>query len=96
MKYKLNVGTAAQYQAPETNEDRIVVPFEIVDESGTVVFEHKESFPITATEDEIREVLARHLTVFEEDTNRHETVKDRQEKADAAQEVTANISNITL
>ena len=94
--FTLKVGQAAHYDDIEQKETRIVVPFEIVDETGTVINEQKQSFPISTTEAEIRETLQRALAVYTEDHERYEANKERQGQLDASHEIITNISNITL
>lgn len=94
--FTLTVGTAATYQDIDANETRIVVPFQIVDETGAVVNEQKQSFPLGTTEDEIRAALQQALAVYTEDSQRFEANKDRQANLDASQEVISSISNITI
>ena len=94
--FKLKVGQARHYDDIEQKETRIVVPFEIVDESGAVVYEQKQSFPLTATEAQIREALQLALATYTEDHQRHEANKERQASLDAAQEVITSVSNITI
>jgi hypothetical protein len=95
-QFTLKVGTAEHYQDIEQNETRLRVPFEILTAEGEVATERIESFPLTATEDEIREVLQRHLTVYTEDFNRYEANKEHQESLNTSQEVAENISGLTL
>lgn len=94
--FTLKVGQASNYDDLDQKETRIVVPFEIVDETGAVVNEQKQSFPLGTTEDEIRDALQRALAVYTEDHQRFEANKERQSQLDASQEVIANISNITI
>lgn len=109
--FKLKVGTAEQYQDIEQDETRLRVPFGVyrpvldeneqpVVEEGEAVLELVEeridSFPITATKEEVQETLQRHLTVIEEDWKRFEANKEREAALAQSQEVAASISGITL
>lgn len=94
--FSLKVGRAETYQDIEQNETRLRVPFKVFDENDVMVEERNESFPITATADEIRETLQRALTVIEEDHRRYEANKDREAALAQSQEVAASISGIIL
>ena len=94
--WTLKVGTAEQYQDIEQNETRLRVPFKVFDENDVLVEERNESFPITASLAEVQEVLARQLTVIEEDHKRFEANKEREAALAQSQEVAASISGVTL
>jgi RecB family endonuclease NucS len=96
MKFTLQVGRAEQYRDISENEERLRVPFTIVDEAGAVAAERIESFPLSTSETEVREVLQRHLTVFTEDFERYESIKAQQALRDGAQTIADNISGLTL
>ena len=72
------------------------MPFEILDASGVVVNEQKQSFPLATTESEIKAALQQALTVYTDDHVRHEAGKDTQAALEASQGVTAAISNISI
>lgn len=94
--FTLKSGTASTYQDIDAKETRIVVPYEILDASGTVVNEVKQSFPLSATEEEIKTALEQALTVYTDDHNRFEEGKVAQAVLEASTGVTAAISNITI
>jgi hypothetical protein len=92
----LKTGQAEQYSDPVTAEPRIAVPFELLDEAGNAVHAMRESFPADASIDEVREVLQRHLTVYQDDAARHAEASALQAKLDAGAETVSQISNLTL
>lgn len=94
--WTLKVGTAEQYQDIEQDETRLRVPFKVFDENDVMVEERIDSFPITASKEEVQETLARHLAVIEEDHKRYAANKDREAALAQSQEVAASISGITL
>lgn len=94
--WTLKVGTAEQYQDIEQDETRLRVPFKVFDENDVMVEERVDSFPITASKDEVKETLARHLAVIEEDHKRFAANKEREAALAQSQEVAASISGITL
>lgn len=93
--FTLKTGLAGQQLNPD-GVTVLAVPFEILDETGTVVQAMTESFPLTTTTDEVRAALERHLEVFTEDHARHEEVKEHQDALDASAVVAEEITNITI
>jgi hypothetical protein len=91
--FTLKVGQAENYQDIEANETRLRVPFTIVDETGAMVTERIDSFPITATQAEVEETLKRHLDVYTADHERYEASKAHQEALDQSQTLAEKISN---
>jgi hypothetical protein len=110
--FSLKVGQAEQYLDIAENETRIRVPFQILtpalDEYGeailddkdeptfTVVAERIDSFPLLTSEDEVRETLQRHLTVFIQEAEQAEDNIARQQAHDHGQAVADSISNIEI
>lgn len=90
--FTLKTGDATQYL--EGNETLLSVPFDIINEDGEVVHSMAQSFPLTATADEIKEALAKHLEVYTEDHIRFEANKEQQAKLDASAAVAKEISNL--
>src|SRR4051812_37106353 len=82
--FKLQTGKATQYLDTDSGQTLLNVPFEITDEEGTVVHAMGQSFPLTATQDEIKEVLERHLAVYTADHASHEAAKDFQSQLDSS------------
>lgn len=95
-KFTLKVGQAENYEDIEQKETRLRVPFSIVDETGAVATERIESFPLTATKEEVTETLQRHLTVYTEDHARFEAGKARQASLDQSQSLAGEISNTII
>lgn len=96
MPFTLKVSKAEQYLDIAENETRLKVPFQILDSVGEVAADRIESFPLLATEDEIRTTLERHLAVFIDEAERAVESMARQEAHDRAQEVVDSISNIEI
>jgi hypothetical protein len=94
--FSLKVGQAEQYLDIAENETRIRVPFQINDDEGNTVAQRIESFPLLATEEEIRDTLQRHLALFIAEESQAEASKARQEAHDEAQAVADSISSITI
>ena len=92
----LRTGQAEQYSDPVTAQPRIAVPFELMDEAGSVVHAMRESFPADTSLEDVREVLQRHLTVYQDDVARHAEASELQAKLDAGAETVSQISNLTL
>jgi hypothetical protein len=94
--FTLKVGTAEAYEDIEQKETRLRVSFAIVDQTGAVATERIDSFPITATKEEVQETLKRHLDVYTEDHERFEAGKVRQAGLDSAQQLAAEISSTII
>lgn len=94
--FTLKVGKAENYKDIEQDEDRLRVPFEILNTDGEVVEVRNESFPLGTSTEEVKETLNRHLTVYTEDHIRYEENKSRQTALDASQVLAEEISNITI
>jgi hypothetical protein len=94
--FSLKVGQAEQYLDIAENETRIRVPFQSLDLVGEVAADRIESFPLLTSENEVRETLQRHLTVFIDEAEKAVESMARQEAHDHAQEVVDSISNINI
>lgn len=93
---KLIVGKVEQYQDYDSDQTLLRVPFQIVDDEGVQLMERHQSFPLTASQEEITEVLNRSLAVFKENTERYEAIKEHQANLDAASQVADVISGLEI
>jgi hypothetical protein len=93
---KIQVGQAEQYQDIGAEQTYLNVPFQILDDDGTVLQDRNQSFPLNATEDEIKEFLARSLQVYQDNVARYEASKALQEGMDNATQVAQAISGLTM
>jgi hypothetical protein len=92
--FTLKTGQATQYI--DDGVTLLAVPFEIINEEGETVHAMSQSFPLNSTADTIKEMLAQHLAVYTDDSNRYEAGKAQQEALDASAAVVEEISNVTL
>jgi hypothetical protein len=109
---QLKVGTVEQYLDIANNETRQRVPYQIVepivDEGGvavldeqqqptfTVLSESNQSFPLTATQEEILEVLTRALEVYKTEQAGAAASVAAQAELDTASQVGEAISGLTI
>ena len=92
--FTLKTGEAKQYS--DSGVTLLSVPFDIINEEGVVVHSMAQSFPLTATADDIKAMLTQHLSVYTEDNARYEAGKEQQAALEASAEVAKEISNLTL
>lgn len=92
--FTLKTGQAKQYL--DNGVTLLAVPFDIINEDGETVHSMAQSFPLTATADEIRDALAQALAVYTEDNTRYEANKEQQAALEASSAVAEEISNITI
>ena len=93
--YTLTVGTAEHYEDISQKETRLKVPFAISDENG-IVYEQIQSFPLSATADEIKESLERALRTYTEDSKRYEEAHTRRVVLEESLKTATEISNLSL
>lgn len=93
---KIQVGDATQYQDIDQGVTLLAVPYSILDDNDVLLQERVQSFPLTATTEEITDFLNRALQVYKDNVARHEETKTLQEGLDNATSVAATISNITI
>jgi hypothetical protein len=92
--FTLKTGQATQYI--DDGVTLLAVPFEIINEEGETVHAMSQSFPLNSTAEDIKEILAQHLAVYTDDSNRYEAGKEQQAALDASTAVVEEISNVTL
>lgn len=93
--FTLKVGTAEQYRDRAEGENRIRVPFEILD-GKDVVSEQVHSFPLGTPADDIKAAMQQALATYTEDHERYEANKERIAQEAEADETASAISNITI
>ena len=93
---KARIGEVQNYRDAEAHEERMRVPVILTNEAGETVYEHVQSFPLTATAEEIKAHAARVRDVYVEDHERHEASKEHQAHLDAAAETAAALSNLDV
>jgi hypothetical protein len=93
---KARIGQVTTYRDAEAHEQRMRVPVLLTDESGAIVYEHVQSFPLTATVDEIQAHAAKVRDTYAEDAARHEATKELQTQQDAAAQTAAQISGLEI
>lgn len=90
---EITTGVVAQYQVE--GETLQSVPWSIKD-GATVLQEGSQSFPLSATADEVKAFLTQTLQVYQDDAARHAEASVRQAELDAAAQVASELSNITI
>lgn len=97
---KIITGEVTQDRDIAAEADFMQVPWKIVEpvEGGedSVLTEGVQGFPLTATEDEVRNFLQAKLMTYQENLALHEGAKELQAGIDNATEVASKISNITV
>lgn len=99
MKIVTGIVTTERDVAAET--DFLSVPWQIVDgvdgtDTLATLSEGVQSFPVTTTEDEVRNFLQAKLVTFQANMATHEAAKELQAGLDNASEVAGKITNITI
>lgn len=97
---KIITGEVTQDRDIGAETDFINVPWKIVEPvdggEDTVVTEGAQAFPLTTTEDEVRNFLQAKLLTYQTHLALHEEAKARQVGIDNATELSSKISNITI
>ena len=93
---KIQVGTAEQYQDIGAGETYLAVPYSFVADDGALIEERSQSFPLTATQEEIVAFLNQALTVYQDNLARHQEAAKQQVALDNASTVAAAISGLTI
>ncbi len=99
----LKVGKIEQYPDFDSGQTLQRVPYEIIETSivdgepeEKVLMERHQSFPLTATKDDIIEVLTRSLTVYKENVARYEASKERQANLDHAAQIGEELTGLEI
>jgi hypothetical protein len=93
---KLIVGTPTTYDDLDSKATKLDVPFQIVDDAGTVLADRRQSFPLGTSEDEIKEFLSRALAVHQDDTTRYEASQEHQAALESSSAVASKLQGITI
>jgi hypothetical protein len=93
---KLIVGKVEQYQDFDSGQSLQRVPYQIVDDAGVQLMERHQSFPLTATTDEIKIALESALAVYKDAVERHEGAKELQSGLDNASQVGEAITGLEI
>jgi hypothetical protein len=93
---KITTGIVTQDRDIAADTDFMSVPWQIVDDEMNVLLEGNQGFPLSTTEDEVRNFLQAKLMTYQANVVLHEGAKELQAGIDNATEVSGNISNISV
>lgn len=91
----ITAGTITQYQDIDSGETLQAVPWSVTEEDQELL-SGVQSFPLTATADEITAFLARRLQVYQDDAARFEEAQAHQADLDHAAGVAEEMSGISI
>lgn len=95
----ITAGEVTQYQDIDSGDTLQNVPWTITEGEGKKAVEllsGNQSFPLTASAEEVTEFLTRRLEVYKDDSARYEGAKEHQENLDHAAGVAEEISGVTI
>lgn len=98
---KIQIEEVSQYQDIEAGETLQSVAWSISetvegDEGGVVLLTGIQSFPLSATAEDIKSFLVRRLEVYKQDLASHERSQELQENLDNATKVAEEVSGLTI
>lgn len=93
---QITAGTVNTYTDHDSQAVLQAVPWSVTDETGAVVHEGVQAFPLTASVEEIKDFLQQTLDVYKQDAERYEATKELQENLDAANATASEVSGITI
>lgn len=93
---KITAGTMTQYQDIGAGATLMNLPYEILNDDGSVASEGNQSFPLTVTEEEVTGFLTTKLAVFKENTARFEATQEHQANLDSASAVADKVSGLSV
>lgn len=98
---KIEVQEVTQYQDIEAEATLQSVAWSISEavegeEDGTVLLTGIQSFPLTATAEDIKSFLVRRLEVYKQDVASHERSQELQDSLDNATKVAEEVDGLTI
>lgn len=93
---KIITTTAYQYSDIPNATTVLAVPWQILDDEGSVLFEATQAFDLNTSADDIKAFLSQTLQTHIADTARNAESSVRQASLDAASQTAVEISNLDI
>lgn len=93
---KITAGDIIQYSDIDAGVVLQCVPWSITDDEDAILLDGKQSFPLEASSDEIRDFLTRRLAVYKDDVAISDGARDLQAGLDNAASVADEVSGTEI